>query len=804
MIGGMTRSPFPRRPSPPAEHGDPAAACRAVLVVGAALITAYYLAPGHPAKYSIYLLVGVASVACIVVSNVRYRPADSLGWSLIAVAGALFVLGDGVLDFDDVVRHISPGIPSLADALYLAAYPVLFWGVFRVGHRGGAAGGRERWADAAMVSLGAFAVCSRFLIDDYLQDPRLHPIGRAVLTAYPLMDLGVLFVLTGTVMAAANWRVADQLLIISVAAMLVGDFLYDLMNLDGTYAVGGPADAAYLLQYVVLGAAAAHPSMAHALPARRSDPVLGLRWVVPVTTAGLVVPVILLITGLRGNSRDVPLLAGLSIALFSLVMLRMFWLFGRLRNKTLELEQSAGSLRAALSKESRMESEMMYRSLHDSLTGLPNRVLLHDRIDHSLAVRRMPTTVALCVCGLDDFTAINDAFGHDFGDQLLVLVGRRLTTMVQGRGTVARLGGDEFAILLEAADGRDGAAALAERVVALVRLPMTVSGQQIEVSVSVGVAVSSLHSSTDRLLTEAEAALREAKASGKDTLVVFEQLLRNRATDRRTLINSFPGSLSNGDFFLEYQPQFSLSDSRLVGFEALVRWRHPVLGVIAPDRFITLAEETGFMVPLGRWILEKACSEAAAWPTVGDRSISLSVNVSGRQMQSPKFLADVRAISGRVGLDCSALVLEITETVLMVDPGRTITTLQGLRRLGIRIAVDDFGTGYSSLSYLRQFPVDILKIDKSFIDPLHDPAGEGIAFVETILRLAEDLRLVTIAEGVEVAHQWDTLGRLGCDEAQGFFMSPPVSALEAMTMITRSVTGPAEKDHRGAGARLKA
>ena len=275
----------------------------------------------------------------------------------------------------------------------------------------------------------------------------------------------------------------------------------------------------------------------------------------------------------------------------------------------------------------------------------------------------------------------------------------------------------------------------------------------------------------------------EAKALGKDRFTVFESQMRSRRIDRIAMTNAFRGSLEREEFFLEYQPQISLVDGTLEGFEALVRWQHPTLGHLGPFRFIPLAEDTGFVVDLGRWVLAAACREAAAWASRRGAPLALSVNLSARQLDDPDLANDVATALTYSGLDPRQLILEITESVLMLDPVHTAQVLTDLKAMGIRIAVDDFGTGYSSLNYLRLFPVDMLKIDKSFVDPLSDPRGQGIAFVKTILRLARDLHLTTIAEGVEDITQQRILTQLQCDSAQGYLISRPLSADAARAFI---------------------
>ncbi|HET9187742.1 MAG TPA: bifunctional diguanylate cyclase/phosphodiesterase, partial [Acidothermaceae bacterium] len=403
------------------------------------------------------------------------------------------------------------------------------------------------------------------------------------------------------------------------------------------------------------------------------------------------------------------------------------------------------------------------------------RALLHDRVGHALAgTPRTGDTVAVFFCDLDGFKAVNDGLGHQAGDDVLVLVANRLRGIVRLGDTVARLGGDEFAILVDDIESADAATALATRIVSVLREPATMEGQHVALSASVGVAFGDHTVGVEQILSDADTAMYEAKASGKDRFSIFEPRMRSRLLDRMAITNSFDGALARGEFFLEYQPQISLNDNGLEGFEALVRWQHPSLGLLGPYRFIPLAEETGFIVELGRWVLQSACQEAATWVGTGNAALSVSVNISARQLDSDSIVSDVRTALASSGLGADRLVLEVTESILMVDPERTAQTLSRLRAMGVRIAIDDFGTGYSSLNYLHQFPVDVLKIDKSFVDPLAEATEESAAFVQMILRLARDLRVTTVAEGVESGVQRDALTKLHCHSAQGYLISRPL------------------------------
>ncbi len=758
------------------------AAWKVVLGLGAVAAGVYFLVPGSTAKNLVYLAIGLASTVLVLWAIRTRRPVERLGWYLLAAANACFMLGDGIWNVYDLLNSVPP-LPSWADVLYLAGYPFLFAGVFRVSRSRRIAGFREARVDAAMVCIGATALLWQLIIGSYAHDETLSGLGKLVTMAYPVMDLGVVFILVNSMMAGTGRRAAEKLLWIAMLLIAVGDLAYDILVANSGYTAGDPVDATFMLSYVFIAAAAWHPSVAEPSPEIK-DSRGGRSWLVLVATAGVVSPVILISGSLFGFRVDVAVLAATSIALVGLTLLRTDWLLHRLRERTSELEQRGESLSRSLATQQALEADLRHQAFHDSLSGLPNRSLLHDRVQHALeASPRLRGMVALLFCDLDGFKSVNDSLGHQFGDELLTVVGKRLASVVRPGDTVARLGGDEFAILLEDIDSVDAVTAIADRIVAVLRQPAVVSGRQIHLTTSVGVAFAGAGSTTESLLSEADAAMYEAKAHGKDRYAIFESFMRAQAIERMTVMNAFQGSLERGEFFLEYQPQHALADGALEGFEALVRWQHPSLGRLMPDRFIPLAEETGFIIPMGRWILEQACLEAADWTSSEGRPISLSVNLSGRQLQDPRVVQDVLTALSFSGLSPQRLILEITETVLVTEPGAAAQVLQQFKMMGIRIAIDDFGSGYSSLSYLRQFPVDILKIDKSFIDPLQDPASEGAAFVQTMLVLAHDLRLDVIAEGIEQEIQRAALVRMQCHGAQGNLLSMPLGAEAARTYM---------------------
>ncbi len=425
-----------------------------------------------------------------------------------------------------------------------------------------------------------------------------------------------------------------------------------------------------------------------------------------------------------------------------------------------------------------METRLRHLAHNDPLTGLANRTFLTARIDEALARRSASAQqVSVMLMDLDGFKAVNDSFGHGTGDELLTAVSQRLSTCLRSADVAARLGGDEFAVLLETST-RAEALAVGERILRTLGGPVTLGRAQVVVTASIGVVHAGKYQSTQELLRDADVAMYRAKTLGKNQMVVFKAAMQQRVAKRLRLETQLRRAVELGQFELQYQPFQDLRTGRMVGAEALVRWRHPRRGLLPPADFISAAEETGLIVPLGRWILEEACTQAARWRSrYGRAAPSVSVNLSPRQLQDPELLTCVSRTLSRAGLDGGALHVEITESLLMSDSDLAGRKLAELRALGVGVAIDDFGTGYSSLAYLRRYPVDVLKIDQSFVAPLLE-GPRPAALVRSIIELARALEVTTVAEGVENAEQARILRDLGCHIAQGFFLCRPQPAGE--------------------------
>jgi diguanylate cyclase (GGDEF)-like protein len=419
--------------------------------------------------------------------------------------------------------------------------------------------------------------------------------------------------------------------------------------------------------------------------------------------------------------------------------------------------------------------ELEHRELHDSLTELPNRTLVVDRAEQILRrARRLDVPVTALFVDIDDFKQINDRYGHEVGDEVLRHVAARLKTTMRENDTVGRLGGDEFVMLIDSVGLYPAPELVAERILNVLRQPIRLREEHAPVSItaSIGIATGRPASAED-LMQDADLALRKAKAIGQNGYVKFESAMQIAAQDRIHLEMDLAGALDLDQFFLVYQPMLDLESERVVGVEALLRWRHPVSGVVPPDVFIPIAENNGLIVQIGRWVLNCACAQGAAWHHSG-YPLNISVNASARQLERPEFVGEVRAALQRSMLEPTSLTIEITETVLMREPDETARLLGELKALGVRIAVDDFGTGYSSLAYLRQFPVDSLKIDRTFITGL-SLSREAHALTHTLIQLGKSLGLQTLAEGVEQHSQVRELQREGCDLAQGFLFARPLA-----------------------------
>jgi diguanylate cyclase (GGDEF)-like protein len=421
--------------------------------------------------------------------------------------------------------------------------------------------------------------------------------------------------------------------------------------------------------------------------------------------------------------------------------------------------------------------ELAFMATHDQLTGLPNRTLIVDRADQMLSrARRNQTPVAALHVNLDNFTAVNDTLGHGAGDELLRAIAARLDGLVRDTDALGRLGADDFVVVAEEASLAAGAELIAERLQEALREPFTIRETELTVTASIGVATGG-RNTADELLSDAEIASHRAKLEGKNRSVTFESGMQDVVQRQVALERDLRGAIEREEFFLVYQPTFDLRGMVPTGVETLIRWRSPTRGLVQPNDFIPMLEDTGLIVPVGKWVLEQACRQGAEWRAAG-HPISIAVNVSARQLDSDEFIAVVEEAIAASGVAATALTLEITETALMRNAEETARRLRAIKELGVRIAIDDFGTGYSSLAHLQRFPVDALKIDRSFLSQLaENPEGETL--IRTLVQLGKALSIETLAEGIEHRQELTMLQEENCDSGQGYLFARPLEVEDA-------------------------
>jgi len=528
-------------------------------------------------------------------------------------------------------------------------------------------------------------------------------------------------------------------------------------------ALDGRPNLAVRFRYVTAQSHAVFSSGAIPRGAQSTEVRLGNGWMVQSFAVGVSGSIL-------GNSHALMLLGGGVLLSALLGLLLLVLATGRVRALSLVREKTR---------------ELSHLALHDPLTSLPNRALVLDRAEQMLArAARTGTVAGALYIDIDGFKHVNDNLGHAAGDRLLTVAGERLQSAVREQDTVGRLGGDEFVVLVEATPEEVSPDVLADRLTETLREPVELgdAGKLFSVTASIGVAVGN-YATPDDLLRDADLALYAAKAAGKDRYALFDAGLYADAEGRLALQSDLGAAVNEEQLFLHYQPIFDLASRRVVGVEALVRWRHPQRGVVAPASFIPLAEESRLIVPIGRWVLDEACRQAAAW-SAGGLDLGISVNVSAYQLGRREFAEDVHSALERSRIEPSSLTLEITETTLVRDVPAACERLEEVKALGVRVAIDDFGTGYASLSHLQRMPVDILKIDRSFVSALGD-GPQSRELLAAILGVGQSLSLSVVAEGIEDASQRTTLEEMGCEMAQGFLLGHPGPAREIEVLLER-------------------
>ena len=723
-----------------------------------------------------WTVIGLGGVGAVLAGVRRHRPHTPRAWYLLAGAMLTLVSGDTTYNLlTDVFDQVEP-FPSAADAIYLTTYPLAAAGLLLMVRRRSPLRDRAALIDAVILTTAATLLLWVYIITPTVDDRTQSWTSGAVSIAYPLGDVMLLAVTARLATGGGLRGPAVRLLLSGVLGLTASDVAYALVRLYGTWHVGSAADLGWVVFYVAWGAAALSPSMVELTePVARSRRTDSER-VLPLAVAALVAPTVLMIEALEMDLRDGPVIAVSSALMFLLVLLRLY-LAGR---QTRELDNRAHT-RAML-------RELKYRAYRDSLTGLGNRLRFQDRAERALArAQDSGGVAAMLLIDLDNFKEVNDTQGHKVGDELLVAAAQRIAGAVRPGDLPVRLGGDEFAVLLSDGATEEAAVALAQRLIRVLAEPFRLSGAPVPVRASIGVATSAggAGGTEEVLFRNADLALYAAKAEGKGTWRLFDPVLYDAALQRLALRTGLDRALSAGEFELHYQPIVELQGPpRVAGFEALVRWRHPKLGLLSPGNFVPVAEETGQITPIGTWILRRAIADAAA---AGFGYVA--VNVSPHQFGNGGFVDTVRSALRAARLPADRLTVEITENVFLHEAtANALIDLQRLALLGVRIAIDDFGTGYSSIGYLRDLKFDVIKADKSFVDRIADrPDHERL--LRGIVHVAGTMDIAVVAEGVESVEQRDLLRDMGCAYAQGFFYSPAVPLAETAIVRATIETG---------------
>lgn len=733
-----------------------------VYLGGGALVLAVYLAvPSGVPRDVLYVLVGASCAAAIVIGVRLHRPRQSLPWLLMALGQFVWVSADALYCWYEDVRRIEP-FPSPADGLYIAAYPLLGVGLAVLIHmrrRGPDAAG---FIDSTIVTIGFGLLSWVVMADPIINETSAPVIDRLVAVAYPAGDILLLALLVRLITASGARTVAFRLLTAALVLLIAADTIFAATELSSGYSAA--LDLFWLASYLLWGAAALHPSMSRLADqdVQEWQPFTRRR-MVALTVAVLVAPLTLATQLALGSPPDTWAVIVCSIVLFLLVVGRM----------NLAIRAAV----ATASQRDRLQRVLSYEVAHDSLTGLANRASVLAQIEGALhRGQRAGTLSALLFIDFDRFKAVNDKFGHRTGDEVLREMARRMRESVREGDTVGRLGGDEFVVLLELLRSETEAVKLADRILATLATQFAVGGVTITGGASIGIAYSmDAGTNARQLLHEADVASYRAKAAGRGRSQVFGDALRRELDEQAALEAALGDALTNGEFVLHYQPVVAVDTEVVDGYEALIRWHRPGLGMQPPDTFIPVAEKSDLICHIDRWVLREATHQLCRW-TEEDPAryadLTVAVNISGRHLADAGIVADVTSALVSSGLPAHRLVLEITESVLIDVPTAT-THLVALREMGVSISIDDFGTGYTSIGQLQRLPVDTLKIDKEFVTST-TPGARDLMML--MVNAAHSCGLLVVAEGVETEDQLQALRSLTVDSVQGFLFAHPQPA----------------------------
>jgi diguanylate cyclase (GGDEF)-like protein len=716
----------------------------AFLVLALVGVSAYFFAI-HGTAASVYWDVAVAAMlgfGFVVAARLDQHRA---AWIVILLGQACFLIGDICFSILEHVFH-SDAYPNVGDIFYVGGYPLIAVGLVMLLRTRGKSRDAGGLIDGFIVATSVGVLLWVFFVQPAF-DNSLPLFERVINVAYPAGDL--LLIAIGAQLAVRQVRrhAPYWILAVSLLALLVSDLGYLYQSLYSVYTERDAIDFGWWISYALIVAVLLHPQVGEIAAApNRSTPSLSRRRILLLSLVTIAAPLTIAARSAAGASLELPVLLGGTVVLFGLVVLRLVAM-------ARELEHS--------------RTLLLHEATHDALTGLGNRTLFSDQVERALAD---DVPVAVLCLDLDDFKVVNDSLGHPAGDAVLQVVGERLLGLLRPGDAVARLGGDEFAMMVTGPDAATGAAVAQRAISAICQAIGIPNGPTVHSNVSIGIAHSSSDSSVEALLRDADIAMYLAKQSGKGHHEVFQIGMRQEMIDRLELRVDLPEALARNEFVLDYQPIVLVDTGRLVGVEALLRWEHPRRGRIEPMQFISLAEETELIVPIGRWVLTEACRRAVELDPRPD-GLEIAVNLSAVQLRHPGLVDDVLHALGSAGLDPSRLILELTESAVICDIEAAAITLCELRTHGVRIALDDFGAGYRSLQHLRAFPVDIVKLDQSFVI---SSLQQDSTVLSGLIEMAVNMGMETVGEGIEEPSQLDMLRSLHCRYAQGFLFARPL------------------------------
>ncbi|GAA4604797.1 diguanylate cyclase (GGDEF)-like protein [Actinoplanes octamycinicus] len=708
------------------------------IVAGVLATAGYYAVPTDSLAANLfYNGIGLSSVLAILAGIRLHRPRNAAVWYWFAAGQFTWAVGDLVWEYYQYVLLQEP-YPSAADIFYLASYPMLAIGLWLLIRGWG--GGAARLADAAIAGVGVGLALWIFVLHPIASDSTASAVERAISTAYPAADVLILALLA-RLLVTRDATMSIRLLGAAGVLLLAADVAYSVVSL---YADGDDhlISGGWLLSYVLWAAAALHPSITAEAAEEDGSVRVGRVQFAVLTVCALIAPALLFIPGVGADTVDRVAIGAGSVVLFLLSVTRVLGLTRTVQGQTVELQRIA---------------------LHDDLTGLPNRRYFEQALGE---ITPGGGSLHVVFLGLSGLKNVNDELGRPVGDQVVAISAARISGAAPEATRVARIGGDEFALALPDAETADR---VVRRLVSVLREPVHAGGHELLAGAAIGVAEAG---GVVEALRRAEAAMHAAKQTGEPCRTWTAEL-DERAGEHARLGAELRAALDAGQFQVVYQPIVRMPEGRVTAVEALVRWQHPQRGMVSPAAFIPVAEQNGLIVELGAWILQTACRQMARWraelgPTGPDR---ISVNVSARQLARAGFPATVAATLAATGLPAQCLTIEVTETAVF-GGGQALTALHELRALGVRIALDDFGTGHSSLGLLQTVPVDVLKVDKSFVDNITE-AGRHTVIARALIQVSEGLGLTAVAEGVETAEQAAALYDLGYRLLQGYYFGKP-------------------------------